>query len=256
VNEERAKILVDAITNGAAALGQIAQTARRNGKSLRGAGTYAKRFGDEVIKVTKVETLLSPVVGSIEEVDLQEFIGTIAVIKAPETGAADRAGALHRLRLMCEASILPNLTNLSSPVMPRGEAVLPAAVLANAPKYLQRTLLQVNGCYENRWYDAGSVMIRKLLENLIIDVYEKHRRQSEIQTNGEYFMLAGLVTAILTQDSWSLQRETKRTLPDIKKLGDRAAHNRRYEATRQDIDAIRSGLRAAIDDLLHLAGHK
>jgi hypothetical protein len=69
-------------------------------------------------------------------------------------------------------------------------------------------------------------------------------------------MLSGLVTAMLNQKYWQLQRETKRELPEIKKLGDRAAHNRRYEAMKQDIDQIRSGLRAVVDDLLHLAGYK
>jgi hypothetical protein len=70
-------------------------------------------------------------------------------------------------------------------------------------------------------------MIRKLIENLIIDVYDNAKKQAEIQQNGEYLMLSGLITAILNQNHWMLQRETKRSLPDIKKLGDRAAHNRR-----------------------------
>ena len=106
------------------------------------------------------------------------------------------------------------------------------------------------------WFDASSVMIRKLVENLIIDVYEKNQKQAEIQKNGEYIMLAGLIIAILNQTHWPLQRETKTSLPDIKRLGDRGAHNPRYEATRQDIDQLLPGLRATVDDLLHLAGHK
>jgi hypothetical protein len=100
-------------------------------------------------------------------------------------------------------------------------------------------------------------MIRKLVENLIIDVYEVNKREAEIRGgDGEYLMLSGLITAMLKQTHWALQRETKRSLPEVKKLGDRAAHNRRYEATRQDIDQVVSGLRAAADDLLHLAGRK
>ena len=100
-------------------------------------------------------------------------------------------------------------------------------------------------------------MIRKLVENLIIDVYEKHKKEAEIKNkDGDYLMLSGLVNAMIGQPHWSLQRETKKALPDIKQLGDRGAHNRRYEANRQDIDKILPGLRAALDDLLHLAGHK
>jgi hypothetical protein len=100
-------------------------------------------------------------------------------------------------------------------------------------------------------------MIRKLVENLIIDVYESKGKQGEIQNaDGDYLMLSGLVAAMLRQTHWQLQRETKRALPDIKKLGDRGARNRRYEATKQDVDNVLSGLRAAVDDMLHLAGHK
>ena len=71
-----------------------------------------------------------------------------------------------------------------------------------------------------------------------------------------YLMLSGLIGAILKQTHWPLGRETKKSLPALKQLGDRAAHNRRYEATKQDIDQLLPGLRATVDDLLHLAGHK
>jgi hypothetical protein len=159
--------------------------------------------------------------------------------------------------MICEVEIEPNLGDLLSPTQPASEPILAAAVVAKAPTYLQRALLQANGCYEKRWYEAASVMIRKLVENLIIDVYEHHKNEGEIKNkDGDYLMLSGLITAILNQKHWSLQRETKRSLPDIKNLGDRAAHNRRYEASRPDIDKILPGLRATVDDLLHLAEYK
>lgn len=66
----------------------------------------------------------------------------------------------------------------------------------------------------------------------------------------------GLVTAIMKQSHWPLQRETKKSLPDIKKLGDRAAHNRRYERRAKMLTRFSQGLRAAVDDLLHRAGYK
>ena len=105
--------------------------------------------------------------------------------------------ANKEIRLICETEILPNIQNLTSPQQPSSEMVLPSSVLAKAPKYLQRSLLQANCCYEQRWFDASSVMIRKLVENLIIEVYEKHGKQAEIQKDGDYLMLSGLVTAML-----------------------------------------------------------
>jgi hypothetical protein len=178
-------------------------------------------------------------------------------VKSASTEIRARDEARKQVRLICETEVLTRIGNLSGPVQPTSEPVLSASIFAKAPSYLQRTVLQANGCYEKRWFEAASVMIRRLGEHLIIDVYEKHQKQSEItDSDGSYVMLNGLVKAISTQTYWSLQRETKQALPAIKKLGDRGAHSRRYEATKQDIDNVLSGLRAAADDLLHLAGHK
>jgi hypothetical protein len=257
MEEARAKQLVEALIVGADALYDIARTASRNKKRITGGGgSYAQRFHDEVVKVTQVEKLIAPVLQAIAAFDPASLNNCLTAVKATGTSIAGREEARRSIRLICQTEVVPNISNLSSPTQPASEPVLAAAVLANAPTYLKRTLLQANGSYEKRWFDASSVMIRKLVENLIIDVYEKHKKQSEIQKDGEYFMLAGLITAILGQTHWPLQRETKQALPGIKKLGDRAAHNRRYEATRQDIDQILPGLRATVDDLLHLAGHK
>jgi len=256
MDEARASQLVNAVVTGSNALLQIARTALRNHKSLAGSGHYAEKFHDALVKLTAVEKLVMPVIVSIDGFDSGPLQQNLTTLKSTIATERARVDANNQVRLLCETEILPNIQNLTGPQQPSSEMVLPSAVLAKAPTYLQRSLLQANGCYERRWFDASSVMIRKLIENLIIDVYEKHGKEGEIKKDSDYFMLSGLITAILHQNYWQLQRETKRELPEIKKLGDRAAHNRRYEATKQDIDQIRSGLRAAVDDLLHLAGHK
>lgn len=257
MEEPQAKKLVEALVVGSDALTQIARTASRNRKSIASTGFYADRFHDEVVKLAKVENLIVPTIQAIAGFDAQLLLAQLATVKSTSATSGQRDLARKQVKLICETQVLPNLSNLGSPTQPTSEPVLSASVLgAKAPTYLQRTVLQANGCYEKRWFDASSVMIRKLVENLIIDVYEEHGKQSDIQKDGDYLMLSGLIAAILSQAHWPLQRETKRSLPDIKKLGDRAAHNRRYEATRQDIDQLLVGLRAAVDDLLHLAGHK
>ena len=257
MDEARARQLVSALAVGADALNDISRTARRNKKGLNGRGVYADRFHDEVVKVTKVERGLASVLASLPDFESAPLSRHLATVKALAASDGQRDSARRQVRLICETEILPKLEGLSLPTQPASETILAAAVLAKAPTYLQRTLLQANGTYENKWFEASSVMIRKLVENLIIDVYEKHGKQAEIHNkDGDYFSLAGLVTAIMKQSHWPLQRETKKSLPDIKKLGDRAAHNRRYEATRQDVDQVLQGLRAAVDDLLHLAGYK
>jgi hypothetical protein len=256
MDDTRAKKLIEAVIAGSNTLSEIAATARRNRKPLIGSGYYGEKFHDGVVKFTKLHAALRALVAAIDGFDvtsLEKYISTVTSVTAD---TAQRDEARKQLRLILETTVLPLLGKLTSPAAPAAEMVLPSSVLAQAPTYLQRTLLQANGCYEQRWFDACSVMIRKLVENLIIDVYEKHGKHEEIKKDGNYFMLSGLVTTILSQSHWQLQRETKRELPQIKTLGDRAAHNRRYQATRQDVDQVRTGLRATVDDLLHLAGYK
>ena len=97
-------------------------------------------------------------------------------------------------------------------------------------------------------------MVRKFVEILIIEVYEAHGKANEIKDkNGDFLMLGDLITALLKDNSWNLQRDTKKYLPDIKSLGDRAAHNRRFMAKKPDVDRLIPGLRVIADELIHLA---
>jgi hypothetical protein len=234
-----------------------ARTAHRNRHSLGGTGFYAEKFHDRVVKLTSIEKALVPVLAALDEFDPTTAVKNLQVLRSAGSDVRARDAAYKSLRLIFESEVLPQLSNLTTPATPAKEGVLPSSVVSTAPNYLQRILLQANGCYEQRWYDACSVMIRKLIESLIIEVYENHGKGDEVRKDGDYLMLSGLIHHMLNiQKYWSLQRETKRELPELKKLGDRAAHNRRYQTTRQDIDQIRSGLRAAVDDLLHLAGFK
>jgi hypothetical protein len=257
MDDARAKQLVSALPIGSDALTAIARTASRHKKSIATSGDYADRFHAELRKLVAVEKLILPTIRSIAGFDSAPLENYLETIKATASPIQARDVARRQIRLICETDIEPNIGNVALPVQPAGEPLLAAAVLAKAPSYLQRSLLQANGTYVNRWFDASSVMIRKLVENAIIDVYEARGKESEIRNaEGEYQMLSALIAAILRQTHWSLGRETKKALPAIKQLGDRAAHNRRYEATKQDVDQVLPGLRAAIDDLLHLAGHK
>src|SRR5258706_7631595 len=62
---------------------------------------------------------------------------------------------------------------------PRTEKVLPSSVVANTRGWYVKLIQQANGCYEHEWYDACSVMIRKFVEFLIIEVYEAHKKEAQ-----------------------------------------------------------------------------
>src|SRR5262249_21203980 len=112
---------------------------------------------------------------------------------------------------------------------------------------------QANGCYERGWYDACSVMVRKLVEVLIIAAFEAKGEAARIKKDDNFLMLNGLVDAILARNDWNLGRETKPALPLLKSLGDRSAHNRHYLARKADMDKVLPGLRVTVEDLLHHA---
>ena len=121
--------------------------------------------------------------------------------------------------------------------------------------YIETTTHQINGSYENGWYDACAVMMRKLLETLIIEVFEQHEMEAKIQTPAGVFMgLDALIGKVVGDSEWNLGRNTRQALYDVKKLGDSSAHGRRFAAHRGDIDGLRSGFRAAVQELVQLCG--
>ncbi|HEX8424197.1 MAG TPA: DUF4145 domain-containing protein [Pyrinomonadaceae bacterium] len=256
---EEAKAVIAAFQKQCADAVEVARTARRNSKSLAGENFYGRKFHDLTVALTQSEARLRKVVAAVrlEANDADALTRQTNVIKSVGATAKERADALKHVRLVCQSVLLPGLESMTANPVPLTEQVLPLSVVEGTRPYLERIITQANGCYEHQWYDACSVMIRKFVEILIIEVYEAHGKAGEIKDGGgDFLMLRDLVTRILAQSHWNLSRETKRELPNIKKLGDRSAHNRRYVATKQDVDGVLSGLRVIADDLLHLANLK
>ena len=120
--------------------------------------------------------------------------------------------------------------------------------------YIEKVCVQLNGSYHYGFYDAASVMLRRLAETLIIECYEHLKRESEIKNaQGYYYMLGDLVDTILGQNGLNVGRETRAALINIKKLGDRSAHNRRFNAVKPDLEGLKDGTRVASDDLINIA---
>lgn len=131
---------------------------------------------------------------------------------------------------------------------------LPAGVWQDTRGYVEAVCRQLNGCYSHGWHDAASVMLRRLVETLIIEVYEHEKRQDELKdADGHYKMLNALVAHASGDAKLHLGRESKRALAAVKSLGDRSAHNRRYTAKKADLDKIESELRVLSEELVVMA---
>jgi len=137
------------------------------------------------------------------------------------------------------------------------QIVLSRSLVRNTRGYIEKVANQANGCYENGWYDGCAVMLRRLIETLIIETYEKFRIADKIQTpQGDFFYLRDLINNCLTEPQWNLSRNCKVALPKLKDLGDKSAHSRRYIAQRGDIDPILLDVRLVVQELVYLAGIK
>jgi len=137
------------------------------------------------------------------------------------------------------------------------QQVLPKSLFTNSRGYLEKVVNQINGCYEKGWFDACAVMIRRLVETLIIECFEKHKIATKIQgSDGEFLYLSDLIAKLLAETSWNLGRNTKRSLPNLKNIGDKSAHSRRFTARRWDIDKIVEDIRVVSEELVYLAGMK
>jgi len=135
--------------------------------------------------------------------------------------------------------------------------VIPFSIVRNTRGYIEKVVNQVNGCYEKGWFDACAVMIRRLLETLIIEVYEYSNLDFKIKNpQGDFFQLKDLINNILIEPSWNLSKNSKCALPKLKKVGDLSAHSRRYNAHLDDIEDIRNDVRIVVQELLSLANLK
>jgi hypothetical protein len=127
----------------------------------------------------------------------------------------------------------------------------------NTRGYLQKVAKQALICYDVHQYDASLVMIRKCLEILIIECFERHNLDNKLKDkNGDFFYLSDLITYLLAEQKWNITRNTRQSLPKIKKFADLSAHNRRFIAYKNDIDSIRDDLRLIIEELLHIIDYK
>ena len=141
---------------------------------------------------------------------------------------------------------------------PISQNVLPFSIVSNTRGYIEKVSNQINGCYEKGWYDSCAVMMRRLLETLIIEVFETFNIASNIKDpkTGDFYFLSQLINITLQENSWNLGRNTKKALPKLKSIGDQSAHSRRYNAFREDIDKLSTDFRSVCQEFIYLSNLK
>ena len=132
-------------------------------------------------------------------------------------------------------------------------SVIPVDFVQGTRPHLEQLAKEINGAYNYQFYDASAVLIRRLLESLIIEVFISKKLVHEIRVNNAFLMLDKLVSKICNHQQIVLSRNAPKSMEAIKSLGDTAAHDRTYITVQADIDDVKQQIRRTIRELLVLA---
>jgi hypothetical protein len=75
----------------------------------------------------------------------------------------------------------------------------------------------------------------------------------EIKNGSDYLGLDDLISKLASEKSLGVSRHLPGDLKAVKKLGDVAAHNRTFIASKNDLDDLKLPFRRALQELLQLA---
>jgi hypothetical protein len=191
----------------------------------------------------------------LEENDWQQAVSWLEYNGLRDQGRRKARELFVKLQARAEARAAASAKEPPEDGFPAAtQPVLMMSLVAGTRGYIERIANQINGTYENGWYDACGVMIRRLTEILIIEVFEHHGLADRIKgPSGDFLFLRELIDKTLAETAWNLGRTTKQALPKLKDLGDKSAHNRRYNAKRRDVEPLIPELRGVVEELLYLS---
>jgi hypothetical protein len=194
-------------------------------------------------------------IGTPNATSLAEAIRKTKLTHETKSGFALKPGSRSTIH-----NWLPSGIDGMQPAINHSTGYVTDAIWNSTRGYIEDVCKQLNGCFHASYYDAASVMLRRLVETLIIEAYEYLNRKAEIQdTDGNYFMLKNLVDRAngkTPHTGINLGRDAKKTLEDVKALGDKSAHNRRFIAHAPDLINIQAGVRTTVQELIQIANLK
>lgn len=208
--------------------------------------------------LTKFESYISFTAKDIEECFIKLHIPKYSNISAylsravkKKTFVRNKLGGYNIS--LTESKRIDEFLKMPRNVVP-SENLFPLELFNNTRDYLKKTAKQAIICYDMGAYDACLVMIRRLIETLIIELFEKQAIADRIKNSqGNYMFCGDLIDELLKEKRlWTIGRNTVQALPSIKTKGDLSAHNRRFNAKKSDIDQLKDGLRITIEELIHL----
>ena len=132
--------------------------------------------------------------------------------------------------------------------------IIPDQFFDYSRTYLTSIVDQINISFEYGLFDACSVLMRRLMETLLIEVFIQKGISDEIKENKNFLPLERLINHALTKNDFHWNRNSTKDFAAVKKLGDVAAHDRTYITHKSDVEDIKINYRRLIQEIANLAG--
>lgn len=129
-------------------------------------------------------------------------------------------------------------------------------ILEKMPPYIVRLVPQINGTYDNEWFEGTAMVLRRLMETLIIELYTRRGWHKEVQDHGtnEFLQFKSLIDKLNGDARLGMQKRTIDGLKSVKEVGDTAAHDFRIRIRKSDLDKIQSAVRLTCERLIFTIG--
>lgn len=232
---------------------KIAEQAKRGKRSLTGDNASAERFHECRTQATRafreMQTIVSPVASPSLDRTLSDIDKELTHFFSPKTAPADRRDLRRQIELLLKTEVEPALQAPSR----AGTEFIPIEIVDGSKRYAINVARQANRCFQCDCFDACAVMIRRLLETLIIEVFEKKGIANKIKDgSGNYLMFTDLVSRLINASETPVGRTTRKELPNVAIVLNNCAHSRTFNISKSQLVQYQTFIVIAVQELMSL----
>jgi len=231
----------------------IARQAKRSKQSLKGNNRYAERFHDARTQATRafreMQSAVTPIANAALERTISDTDKEMSYFFDSKTSDADRRDLRRHVEMLVKTEIEPALKSIRQ----QEAEYIPIEIVDGSRGYVVNVTRQINRCFQGECYDAGAVMIRRLLETLIIEVFEKKGLANNIKDqSGNYLMFADLVNRLINTVETPVGKTTRKELPIIAVVLNNCAHSRSFNISKAQLVQYQAFIVITIQELMIL----
>ncbi|MCJ7708995.1 MAG: hypothetical protein MUO38_15435 [Anaerolineales bacterium] len=231
----------------------VAKRAKKAKQSLAGTTTYAESFHQARVSATtafkELETALSPTASPGLSRTLSDIAAELSYFFSPKTPLPDRKDLRRHIELLLKSELAPALKSLHA----AEQEYVPLEIVQGRRVYVTNVASQANRAFSCGCYDASAVMIRRLLETLIIEVFEAKAISHLIaDKSGNYLMFGDLVNKLINTKETPVGKTTRRELPTIANVLSNCAHTRAFNISKPQLLQYQAHILIAVQELINL----